>query len=61
MLDLDFDLLRLLYVKANGAIWKRIYDFLFNFNGNYGPIYKRFQVTALRNMLDLDCDLLRSL
>ena len=30
-----------------------MYDFLFNFNGNHGPICKRFQVTALRNMRDL--------
>ena len=48
-------------VKANAAIWKSIHDFLFNFNGNYGPICKRFQVTALRNMRDLDFDLSRSL
>ena len=61
MLDLDFDLSRSFQVKANGAIRKSMYDFLFNFNGNQGPIYKRFQVTALRNMLDLDFDLLRSL
>ena len=37
-----------------------MYDFLFNFNGNHGPICKRFQVTALRNMRDLDFDLSRS-
>ena len=60
MLDLDFDLSRSLQVKANGVIWKSIYDFLFNFNGNYRPICKRFQVTALWNMLDLDFDLSRS-
>ena len=42
------------------TIWKSIYDFLFNFNGNRGPICKRFQVTALWNMLDLDFDLSRS-
>ena len=60
MLDLDFYLSRSLQVKANGAIWKSIYDFLFNFNGNHGPICKRFQVTALWNMLDLDFDLSRS-
>ena len=60
MLDLDFDLSRSPQVKANGAIWKSIYDFLFNFNGNRGPICKRFQVTALWNMLDLDFDLSRS-
>ena len=48
-------------VKANGAICESIYDFLFNFNGNHGPICKRFQVTALRNMRDLDFDLSRSL
>ena len=46
---------------GNGATWKSMYDFVFNFNGNQGPIYKHFQVTALRNMLDLDFDLLRSL
>ena len=61
MLDLDFDLSRSFQVKANGAIRKSMYDFLFNFNGNQGPIYRRLQVTALRNMLDLDFDLLRSL
>ena len=61
MRDLDFDLSRSLQVKANAAIWKSIHDFLFNFNGNYGPICKRFQVTALRNMRDLDFDLSRSL
>ena len=61
MLDLDFDLSRSFQVKANGAIQKSMYDFLFNFNGNQGPIYKRFQVTALRNMLDLGFVLLRSL
>ena len=60
MRDLDFDLSRSLQVKANCAIWKSIHDFLFNFNGNYGPICKRFQVTALRNMRDLDFDLSRS-
>ena len=54
MRDLDFDLSRSLQVKSNAAIWKSIHDFLFNFNGNYGPICKRFQVTALRNMRDLD-------
>ena len=54
MSDLDFDLSRSLQVKANGAIWKIIHDFLFNVNGNHGPICKRFQVTALRNMSDLD-------
>ena len=59
--DLDFDLSRSLQVKANSAIWKSIHDFLFNFNGNYGPICKRFQDTALRNMRDLDFDLSRSL
>ena len=53
MHDLDFDLSRSLKVKANGAISKSMYDFLFNFNGNHGPICKRFQVTALRNMRDL--------
>ena len=37
-----------------------IYDFLLNFNGNDGPICKRFQVTALWNMLDLDFDPSRS-
>ena len=61
MLDLDFDLSRSPQVKANGAIWKSIYDFLFNFNGNYGTICERFQVTALWNMRDLDFDLSRSL
>ena len=61
MRDLDFDLSRSLQVKANAAIWKSIHDFLFNFNGNYGPICKRFEVTALRNMRDLDFDLSRSL
>ena len=63
MRDLDFYLSMSLQVKANGAIWKSIYDFLFNFNfnGNDGPICKRFQVTSLRNMHDLDFDLLRSL
>ena len=61
MRDLDFDLSRSLQVKSNAAIWKSIHDFLFNFNGNYGPICKRFQVTALRNMRDLDFDLSRSL
>ena len=54
MRDLDFDLSRSLQVKANGAIWKSIYDFLFNFNGNHGPNCTRFEVTALWNMLDLD-------
>ena len=39
---------------------KSIYDFLFNINSNHGPICKRFQVTALRNMRDLDFDLSRS-
>ena len=39
---------------GNGATWKSIYDFLFNFTGNHGSICKRFQVTALWNMLDLD-------
>ena len=34
---------------------------LFNFNGNHGPICKRFQVTALRYMRDLDFDLSMSL
>ena len=43
------------------APFERIYNFLFNFNGNYGPIYKRVQVTALLNILDLDFDLLGSL
>ena len=52
---------RSLQVTATGALWKSIYNFLFNFNGNHGPICKGFQVTALRNMLDLDFDLLRSL
>ena len=52
--------LRSLQVKANAAIWKSIHDFLFNFNGKYGPICKRFEVTALRNMRDLDFDLSRS-
>ena len=61
MRDLDFDLSRSLYVKADGAISKSIYDFLFKFNGNYGRICKRFQVTALRNRRDLDFDLSRSL
>ena len=61
MFDLDFDLSRSFQVKANGAIRKSMYDFLFNFNGIQGPIYRRFQVTALRNMRDLDFDLLRSL
>ena len=61
MLDLDFDLLRSLQVKANGTIWKSFYDFLFNFNGYYAPICKRFQVTTLWNMRDLDFDLSRSL
>ena len=61
MRDLDFDLSRSLQVKANGAIGKSIYDFLSNFNGNHGPICKRFQDTALRNMRDLDFDLSRSL
>ena len=60
MLDLDFDLSRSLNVNANGAIWKSIYDFLFKFNGHLGPICKRFQVRALRNMRDLDFDLSRS-
>ena len=50
-----------LQVKANAVSWKSIYDFLFNFNGNHDPICKRFHVTALRNMLDLDFDLSRSL
>ena len=49
-----------LQVKANAVSWKSIYDFLFNFNGNHGPICKCFHVTALRNMLDLDFDLSRS-
>ena len=53
MRDLDFDLSRSLQVKANAAISKSIHDFLFNFNGNYGPICKRFQVTALWNMLEM--------
>ena len=61
MLDLDFDLSRSLQVKANGTIRKSMYDFLFKCNGNHGPICKRFEVTALRNKLDLDFDLLRSL
>ena len=42
-------------------MWEIIYDFLFTFNGNHGAIWKRFQVTALRNMRDLDFDLSRSL
>ena len=46
---------------GHGATWKSIYDFLFNFTGNHGTICKRFQVTALRNMIDLDFDLSRSL
>ena len=53
MRDLDFDLSRSLQVKANAAIWESIYDFLFNFNGNYGHICKLFQVTALWNMLEM--------
>ena len=53
MRDLDFHLSRSLQVKANAAIWKIIHDFLFNFNGNYGPICKRFQVTALWNMHEM--------
>ena len=57
MNDLDFDLSRSLQVKANAAIRKSMYDFLFNFNGNHGPICKRFQVTTLWNRLDLDFDL----
>ena len=35
------------------APFERASDFLFNFNGNHGPICKRFQVTALRNMLEI--------
>ena len=53
MRDLDFDLSRSFQVKANAAIWESIYDFLFNFNGKYGPICKLFQVTALWNMLEM--------
>ena len=53
MLDLDFDLSRSLYVKANCVIWESIHDFLFNFNSNHDPNCKRFEVTALGNMLDL--------
>ena len=59
--DLSFDLSRSLEVKANGAKWKGIYDLLFNFTGNHGPICKRFQFTTLWNMRDLDFDLSRSL
>ena len=53
MRDLDFDLSRSFQVKANAAIWESIYDFLFNFNGKYGPICKLLQVTALWNMLEM--------
>ena len=53
MLDLDFDLYGSPQVKANGAIWKSIYDFLFNVNGKHAPICKHFQVTAVWNMLEM--------
>ena len=53
MHDLDFDLSRSFQINANGAIWKSIYDVLFNFNGNHVHIRKCVQVTALWNMLDL--------
>ena len=37
-----FDLFRSREVQANGAIWEGTHDFLFNINGNHGPICKRF-------------------
>ena len=43
------------------APFERASDFLFNFNGNHDPNCKRFHVTALRNMRDLNFDLSRSL
>ena len=43
--------------KPMAPFERGVYDFLFNFNGNHGPICKRFQVTSLRNMHDLDFDL----
>ena len=61
MIDLDFDLSRSLQVKSNSANWKHIHEFLSITNSKFGPICKRFQVTALWNMLDLDFELSRSL
>ena len=42
-----FDLSRSLKVKANGAICKSMYDFLFNFNSNHDAKCHRLEDTAL--------------
>ena len=43
----SFDLSRSLKVKANGAICKSMYDFLFNFNSNHDAKCHRLEDTAL--------------
>ena len=53
MLDLGFDLSRSLKVKANGAICKSMYDFLFHFNSNHDAKCHRLEDTAPLKTSDL--------
>ena len=59
--DFAFDLSRSLDVKLEGAIVLPIYGFILMFNSNIGPNYVLLRDVSLRNLVDLDFDLSRSL